>query len=119
MTFDLFANSGAAEPEFLTPHTVLFPGYLLGEVDWLYAELAALEKQFPFRSMRTPKGKMSVATTSWGPLGWTSDESGYRYTTVDPISQRHWPALPPGCMHWPLRWLTWRVTPISTPTAAW
>lgn len=95
MTFDLFANSGAAEPEFLTPHTVLFPGYLLGEVDWLYAELAALEKQFPFRSMRTPKGKMSVATTSWGPLGWTSDESGYRYTTVDPISQRHWPALPP------------------------
>src|SRR5690606_33829594 len=35
-----------------------------------------------------------VALTNCGALGWTTDRRGYRYTDVDPDSQRRWPAMP-------------------------
>lgn len=48
------------------------------------------------RHLVTPGGHtMSVATSSCGALGWTSDEHGYRYTTHDPASGQPWPAMPP------------------------
>jgi len=38
---------------------------------------------------------MSVAMTNTGSLGWTSDRTGYRYTSNDPLSGRAWPRMPP------------------------
>jgi DNA oxidative demethylase len=38
--------------------------------------------------------QMSVAMTNCGHLGWTSDESGYRYTSIDPATGEPWPPMP-------------------------
>ncbi|MDB5367888.1 MAG: alpha-ketoglutarate-dependent dioxygenase [Rhodospirillales bacterium] len=55
----------------------------------------AIASVAPFRSMTVPGGKsMSVATTSCGERGWISDARGYRYESVDPLTQRPWPAMP-------------------------
>ena len=49
----------------------------------------------PFRHLVTPGGQtMSVAMTNCGPVGWTSDRSGYRYSSRDPLSDRDWPPMP-------------------------
>lgn len=37
---------------------------------------------------------MSVAMTNCGHLGWVSDKSGYRYSSVDPENGKPWPAMP-------------------------
>lgn len=48
----------------------------------------------PFRTMTTPRGPMSVRTTSCGAHGWVSDSSGYRYSPTDPERHAPWPAIP-------------------------
>ena len=37
----------------------------------------------------------SVRMSNCGPLGWVSDESGYRYQPTHPETGRPWPAMPP------------------------
>ena len=37
---------------------------------------------------------MSVAVTNAGDFGWVSDETGYRYSAVDPLSKKPWPTIP-------------------------
>jgi alkylated DNA repair protein (DNA oxidative demethylase) len=37
---------------------------------------------------------MSVQQTSFGPLGWVTDRSGYRYSDRHPVTGRPWAALP-------------------------
>lgn len=37
----------------------------------------------------------SVEETNFGPLGWISDRSGYRYQPTHPVTQDHWPPIPP------------------------
>lgn len=49
----------------------------------------------PFHSPMTPWGRpMSVGQTSFGPLGWVSDQDGYRYAEVHPLTGRPWPPMP-------------------------
>jgi DNA oxidative demethylase len=60
----------------------------------LLAEISRVAARAPFRFMATPGGRMSVAMTNCGELGWTSDESGYRYTPQDPLTGKPWPGLP-------------------------
>jgi alkylated DNA repair protein (DNA oxidative demethylase) len=49
----------------------------------------------PFRRLTTPGGgRMSVAMTNCGPLGWHSDARGYRYVECDPLTDRSWPEMP-------------------------
>jgi alkylated DNA repair protein (DNA oxidative demethylase) len=36
----------------------------------------------------------SVRMTNCGPLGWVSDESGYRYQPTHPETGKPWPAMP-------------------------
>lgn len=49
----------------------------------------------PFRQMMTPMGYPTQASMSnCGDFGWVSDLSGYRYSPVDPITQKPWPAMP-------------------------
>lgn len=48
------------------------------------------------RHFVTPAGQpMAAAMTNCGPLGWTSDRAGYRYSAVDPATGRPWPPMPP------------------------
>jgi alkylated DNA repair protein (DNA oxidative demethylase) len=56
---------------------------------------AAIAADVPFKNMQTRGGgRMSVAITNCGSLGWVSDQSGYRYSECDPESGRPWPPLP-------------------------
>jgi alkylated DNA repair protein (DNA oxidative demethylase) len=50
----------------------------------------------PFYRPRMPgSGKpFSVEETNFGPLGWVSDEGGYRYSPTHPATGKPWPSVP-------------------------
>jgi alkylated DNA repair protein (DNA oxidative demethylase) len=50
----------------------------------------------PLYTPRMPRsGKpMSVKMTNCGPLGWMTDEAGYRYQSTHPETGRRWPPIP-------------------------
>ena len=74
----------------------LLPGRLSREQQQaLLDEVLAKAQEAPFVHQATPGGKpMSVAMTSFGALGWTSDARGYRYEPAHPLTGRSWPAMP-------------------------
>jgi len=48
-----------------------------------------------YRPAMPKTGKpFSVEETNFGPLGWVADRDGYRYTSIHPISEKPWPAIP-------------------------
>jgi DNA oxidative demethylase len=62
----------------------------------LMADIVALVQVSPLRQMAVPSGgRMAVAMSNCGALGWVSDECGYRYAAVDPLTQQPWPPMPP------------------------
>ncbi len=62
----------------------------------LLAALRAILVEAPLFQPRMPRtGKpFSVRMTNCGPLGWVSDEAGYRYQATHPETGRPWPQLP-------------------------
>ena len=84
------------KPINVLPGFDLWPG-LLGapaQHDLARRVEAAFEAAPPAR-YETAYGKaMSVAMTSFGPLGWTSDKTGYRYADRHPGTGRPWPPMP-------------------------
>ena len=65
----------------------------------LMAQVRIVCASAPLRQMTVPGGKqMSVAMSNCGPLGWTSDSSGYRYSATDPRTGNSWPAMPDAFM---------------------
>lgn len=61
----------------------------------LLEDIAKLVALAPLRHLVVPGGKrMTVSMSNCGQLGWTSDCGGYRYTRVDPLSGKPWPAIP-------------------------
>jgi alkylated DNA repair protein (DNA oxidative demethylase) len=62
----------------------------------LAEELRALLIEAPLFQPRMPKtGKpFSVRMSNCGPLGWVSDESGYRYQPMHPETGKPWPPFP-------------------------
>jgi len=98
ITFDLFAD---AEPEQqprldrIGEQSCVLRGFALPWLDQLLPALDAVLAAAPFRQMITPGGfTMSVALSSCGALGWTTDRSGYRYTRHDPLTGKPWPTMP-------------------------
>ncbi|KAA0983392.1 DNA oxidative demethylase AlkB [Pseudomonas sp. ANT_J28] len=98
ITFDLFAD---AEPEQqprldrIGEQSCVLRGFALPWLDQLLPALDAVLAAAPFRQMITPGGfTMSVALSSCGALGWTTDRSGYRYTRHDPLTGKPWPKMP-------------------------
>jgi alkylated DNA repair protein (DNA oxidative demethylase) len=62
----------------------------------LMAEITRAMATAPLRHNVTPGGRrMSVAMTSLGALGWTSDQTGYRYRSDHPDTGLAWPPMPP------------------------
>ena len=90
----------------LTPQgaVVIAPGvdYFAGFLDRagqgaLRDEVLAILELAPLFRPRMPRtGKpFSVCMSNCGPLGWVSDEAGYRYQPTHPETGRPWPAMPP------------------------
>ena len=97
MTSPLFetTHSGESWPEQMGPGAVLLHGFARAEAPALMNEVARIIEQAPWRYMITPSGhRMSVAMTNCGALGWVSDQTGYRYEPLDPLTGRPWPPLP-------------------------
>ena len=75
----------------------VIPGYLDRAAQ--AALLVALREIFaeaPLFTPRMPKSgrPFTVRMSNCGPLGWMSDEKGYRYEPKHPVTQRPWPAMP-------------------------
>jgi len=78
----------SGEREELDEGAVVLRGFAADERALLEA-VAQVAETAPFRHMTTPGGyRMSVAMTNCGPLGWVSDASGYRYDSIDPLSEK-------------------------------
>jgi alkylated DNA repair protein (DNA oxidative demethylase) len=92
---DLFDDIESEAVLPLAPGAALLRGFARDDATALLDAVARIATQALFRHLVTPGGHtMSVATTSCGALGWTSDDSGYRYTARDPATGQPWPAMP-------------------------
>ncbi|HEX7853626.1 MAG TPA: DNA oxidative demethylase AlkB [Sphingobium sp.] len=90
---DLFEDERHCLP--LDPGAALLGGFASGIAPALVEAIDAMATIAPFRHLETPGGgRMSVAMTTCGELGWVSDRSGYRYARTDPLSGHTWPAMP-------------------------
>ncbi|MBA7854695.1 DNA oxidative demethylase AlkB [Enterobacter sp. RHBSTW-00901] len=91
---DLFAE---ADPwlEPLAPGAMILRRFALARAAALLAGIDEVAAVSPFRQMVTPGGyTMSVAMTNCGKLGWTTDDRGYLYAPVDPMTGSAWPSMP-------------------------
>ena len=91
---DLFAE---ADPwlEPLAPGAMILRRFALSRAAALLAGIDEVAAVSPFRQMVTPGGyTMSVAMTNCGKLGWTTDDRGYLYAPVDPMTGSVWPPMP-------------------------
>ncbi len=90
------AESHSTRVEIL-PGVRLWPGRLARTAQQeLVATVLRLANDAPFYRPRMPhSGKaFSVEETNFGSLGWCSDERGYRYERLHPLSGKPWPAMP-------------------------
>jgi DNA oxidative demethylase len=76
----------------------IYPEYL--DRNAQIALLAAVRDVFaaaPLYTPRMPKSgrPFSVRMSNCGPLGWVSDEAGYRYQAMHPETKQPWPPMPP------------------------
>jgi alkylated DNA repair protein (DNA oxidative demethylase) len=91
------AGAGATHParEEIADGAFVLRGAALDRAEAIVAAIRRIARRAPFRNMTTPGGlEMSVAMTSCGDYGWITDRSGYRYSPVDPLTDKPWPALP-------------------------
>jgi alkylated DNA repair protein (DNA oxidative demethylase) len=73
------------------------PGYLDRPAqERLLGQVRSVLAQAPAYTPRMPKtGRpMSVRMSNCGPLGWVTDERGYRYQATHPETRQPWPAMP-------------------------
>jgi len=81
----------------IAPGVDHFPGFLdRAAQEALRDDILAILREAPLFRPRMPRtGKpFSVEMSNCGPLGWVSDEGGYRYQPVHPKTGRPWPAIP-------------------------
>lgn len=84
-----------SEPESLGPGAMVLRRLALPRAPSLLNALREVVEMAPFRFMVTRGGfHMSVAMTNCGAAGWITDESGYRYDSIDPLSGDRWPNMP-------------------------
>jgi DNA oxidative demethylase len=81
----------------VAPGIVLWRGKLeRAAQESLLHEVLARVAEAPFYKPRMPGSGavFSVEETNFGPLGWYSDRSGYRYTPTHPQTAKSWPDIP-------------------------
>jgi alkylated DNA repair protein (DNA oxidative demethylase) len=90
---DLIEAAETTEP--LEEGAVVLRGFARSRDSALLAAVEGISTVAPFRHLKVPGGHtMSVAMTGCGPVGWVSDEKGYRYSPLDPLRDAPWPAMP-------------------------
>jgi DNA oxidative demethylase len=75
----------------------IVPGYLDREAqDKVLAAVREVVAKAPLYTPRMPQSgqPMSVRMTNCGPLGWMTDERGYRYEAAHPVTGAPWPPIP-------------------------
>jgi alkylated DNA repair protein (DNA oxidative demethylase) len=75
----------------------LYPGHLDGAAQQaLLADVRGIFRTAPLFTPRMPKSgrPFSVRMSNCGPLGWVSDETGYRYQPTHPETGHPWPPMP-------------------------
>jgi alkylated DNA repair protein (DNA oxidative demethylase) len=88
----LFAATDSVE---IAPGVVLFRGAVESVAETLLSEIEQIIAVSPLRRVITPMGKpMSVEMTNCGSVGWVSDRTGYRYESIDPVTNQSWPTMP-------------------------
>jgi alkylated DNA repair protein (DNA oxidative demethylase) len=93
MTIDAIAKGRAGSFDGVR----VVPGYLDRErQETLLAALRDVMARAPLYTPRMPRNgrPMSVRMTNCGPLGWMTDEGGYRYQSTHPETGAPWPAMP-------------------------
>ena len=61
--------------------------------------LQRLEEAPLYKPVMPKTGKpFSVEESNFGPLGWVSDKTGYRYQPMHPVTAKPWPAIPPALL---------------------
>jgi alkylated DNA repair protein (DNA oxidative demethylase) len=91
----LWAEPNEPSTEYPAEGVTLLRAFCREDAPQIYEAIRQIEAISPFRQMVVPGGHtMSVAMTNCGELGWTTDRSGYRYTSVDPMTGAAWPAMP-------------------------
>jgi DNA oxidative demethylase len=81
----------------MAPGVGYFPGFLDRAAQEALRDevLAMLAEAPPFRPRMPRTGKpFSVLMSNCGPLGWVSDQAGYRYQPTHPETGRPWPPMP-------------------------
>lgn len=76
----------------------LYPGHLDGDAQLrLVAAVRDILDAAPLFIPRMPKSgrPFTVRMSNCGPLGWVSDENGYRYQPTHPETGKPWPPMPP------------------------
>lgn len=97
MNLDLFNSQQVGQTQLteFAPQACLLAGYATAQENEIKALLKQIIQQSPLRQMKTPAGqRMQVSMTSCGDYGWISDAKGYRYVSLDPLTQQAWPAMP-------------------------
>jgi len=95
-SLDLFAGL-AREPSVVPVDdgAVLLSAHLQHRDRALLDAALAVLRIAPARHMPTRSGgRISVAMSNCGTVGWVSDRRGYRYDAIDPDSGHPWPAMP-------------------------
>jgi DNA oxidative demethylase len=75
----------------------LVPGHLgRSAQEALLAALRTVFERAPIYTPRMPRSgrPLSVRMTNCGPLGWVTDEGGYRYQPLHPETGAPWPPIP-------------------------
>jgi alkylated DNA repair protein (DNA oxidative demethylase) len=96
-TGDLFGELSSPEKrtEQLAEGAILLRGFVRDQAQELAVVLKEVVAVSPFRYMVVRGGhRMSVEMTNCGHLGWISDETGYRYDSIDPLTGHKWPSMP-------------------------
>lgn len=69
---------------------------MLPHEDIILKEIKSVLKHNYWRDIYTKSGKkMSIKISNCGNYGWYSDDKGYRYTPVDPLTNLNWQPIPP------------------------
>jgi alkylated DNA repair protein (DNA oxidative demethylase) len=79
----------------------IYPGHLDRDAQLdLLAALRGVLMAAPLFTPRMPKSgrPFTVGMSNCGPLGWVSDESGYRYQPTHPQTGKTWPPMPPALL---------------------
>src|SRR3954470_24694140 len=89
--------------EAMVSKIVIAPGVFLWREKFSTAQqkqllddvLARLEQAPLYRPVMPGNAKpFSVEESNFGPLGWVSDKTGYRYQATHPVTAKPWPAIP-------------------------